>query len=189
MIMLALMLALRGWTQWIGSFPGDRSVAVYAETARWTRVVRFIGPVFTDAGTAAIAILTVAIAAWALSRRVGARAALGVLLAAAVVIIVAVLKALWGPTPLWVSLGNSGLNYPSGHVAYTTAVFGYLLILGRRHRQPEVVAVSLLMIVGMGPMRVLTGTHLLSDAIGGYLLGGAWLILVMLWINLRSSSG
>ena len=78
---------------------------------------------------------------------------------------------------------HSGVNYPSGHCAYAVAVFGYLAILGRRHRQLEVVAVSLLLLVGMGPLRLLTGAHLLSDVIGGYLLGGAWLIFSLLWVD------
>ena len=82
--------------------------------------------------------------------------------------------------------GRTGVNYPSGDTAYVAVVHGYLDV-GRGHRQPELVAVCLLLTVGMGPVRVLSDTHLLSDVIGGYLLGGAWLIFVMLWTGHRTS--
>jgi membrane-associated phospholipid phosphatase len=178
------VIGLRAWLQWVGALPGDRALEVYAyQTALRTRALQFVEPLYGDAGTTFIAILTVAIAASTLYRRVGPRAAAGVVLASTVVICTTVLKALWGPTPAWVHYGQSGVNYPSGHTAYALAVFGYLAIVGRRHRQPELVAISLLLIVGMGPVRILTGAHLLSDVIGGYLLGGAWLILAMLWID------
>ena len=142
-----------------------------------------LAPFYQDVGAPVAATLTIAVAAWALYRRVGRRAAIAVVLASAVAVCVAVLKALWGPTPLWVELGHGGVNYPSGHTAYATAVFGYLLLVARRYRQPEVVAICLVLLVGMGPERVLSGAHLLSDVIGGYLLGCAWLILVMLWAS------
>jgi membrane-associated phospholipid phosphatase len=31
----------------------------------------------------------------------------------------------------------------------------------------------------MGPARVLAGDHLVSDAVGGYLLGAGWLLVVL----------
>jgi membrane-associated phospholipid phosphatase len=38
-------------------------------------------------------------------------------------------------------------------------------------------AVVIVIIAGAGPARVLGGQHLLSDVLGGYLLGIAWLIV------------
>ena len=35
------------------------------------------------------------------------------------------------------------------------------------------------LIVAMGPARVLSGSHLPSDVLGAYALGGAWLLLVL----------
>jgi hypothetical protein len=112
--LFVLVLALRGWVQWVGPLPGDRSLLVFAyRTAGRTRTLQFFAPLYNGAGTTLIAVLTVATAASVLYRRVGRRAAAGVVIASTVVLCTAVLKALWGPTPLWLHEGQAGVNYPS----------------------------------------------------------------------------
>ena len=77
-------------------------------------------------------------------RRDGPRAASGVLLAVAVVLLNTVLKHWWGLTPEFASIfPGAPSDYPSGHTAYATAVWGYIAVLGHEHRQPEITLVSL----------------------------------------------
>jgi undecaprenyl-diphosphatase len=91
----------------------------------------------------------------------------------------ALLKLLSGPTPLWSGTYHAGLNFPSGHVAFVTSVVGYLGWVALRRQQPAVAALALLVVLGMGPARVLVGAHLVSDVIAGYLVGAAVLVLAL----------
>ncbi len=50
---------------------------------------------------------------------------------------------------------------------------------GWRHGRPEVAAVSILATVLMGISRVADRSHLLDEVLGAYLLGGAWLCLLI----------
>ena len=84
-----------------------------------------------------------------------------------------------GPSPLWLAAHQPGHDYPSGLVAFTTAVFGFLGLLARRHRRRWISAVALVLVIASGPARLVTGIHLVSEVIGGYLLGGA--ILMLAW--------
>jgi undecaprenyl-diphosphatase len=141
---------------------------------------------FSAVATPLVALVTVAAAAWVVGRRLGGRRAAGVLLAASAAAFNSLLKLLWGPTPLWDRITDApGANFPSGHVTYATALFGYFAYLGLERRRPEVAVVSLLLVAGMGPSRILDGSHLPSDVVAGYLLGVAWLIGVILWVTRR----
>jgi membrane-associated phospholipid phosphatase len=98
----------------------------------------------------------------------------------------ALLKRLWGPTELFHHVFVTapfpvvgGDNYPSGHVTYAVAIFGYVAVVARRRGATEIAVIAALLVIGMGPARVLAGDHLVSDAVGGYLLGAGWLLLVL----------
>jgi undecaprenyl-diphosphatase len=99
--------------------------------------------------------------------------------ASTVVILNALLKHLFGPTPLWVEYHEFGRNFPSGHVAYATSLFGMVAYVAHQHRQRAIVVTAVTLIVLMGADRVLSRAHLPSDVIAGYLVGGAWLCLVL----------
>ncbi len=73
-------------------------------------------------------------------------------------------------------------SFPSGHVLFYTAFFGFLLFLAftlLRHNwlRVAVMVVLILMIVGIGPSRIYEGEHWASDVVAAYLLGSLWLTL------------
>jgi len=75
-------------------------------------------------------------------------------------------------------------SFPSGHVMFYTAFFGFLLflafILPRRSLQRTLTMVFLaLMISLVGFSRMYLGEHWASDVIGGYLLGSLALLLTI----------
>jgi membrane-associated phospholipid phosphatase len=175
-----LMLALRGWLQWIGPLPGDRYAVVHFSVVD-PDLPRLIIDVYLLIAQPWFVLLTLVLALAALGRYAGMRAALGLVLAEFVIVWNMALKAIFGPTPLWSSLHSGGVNYPSGHVSYVTAVVGYLAWTGFRQRRSAVVPICLIVIGGMGIERVLSGTHLPSDVVGGYLLGLSWVIPVTAW--------
>jgi len=76
---------------------------------------------------------------------------------------------------------ESGKSFPSGHATSSTVVYGALALIvvplfGRRARLvPVVVAVAL--VLGIGFSRLALGAHYLTDVVGGFVLGLAWLSL------------
>ena len=77
------------------------------------------------------------------------------------------------------------LSFPSGHVTFYVAYFGFLFfvayaILPRGSLARRVVlAVTALQVVLVGLSRVYLGAHWPSDTLGAYLLSGAWLAFVV----------
>ena len=70
--------------------------------------------------------------------------------------------------------------YPSGHTMMATIGYGILLLvflplIPRRWRIPAVIA-AFLLVWGIGLARLMLGVHFISDVVGGFLLGIAWLI-------------
>ena len=74
-----------------------------------------------------------------------------------------------------------GKSFPSGHAMSSLVCYGALLVLflpalqRGLHRRIAVVATSLL-ILAIGGSRLFLGVHFVSDVIGGYVLGAAWLL-------------
>lgn len=72
-----------------------------------------------------------------------------------------------------------GKSFPSGHAMSSTVVYGALLVVFlpavyRRYRR-TLVAVVVVIVAAVGSSRLLLGVHFVSDVIGGYVLGLAWL--------------
>lgn len=73
-----------------------------------------------------------------------------------------------------------GKSFPSGHALSSTVVFGALLltflpVLARRWRHVAV-AFTVVLVLAIGASRLLLGVHFVSDVVGGYVLGIAWLL-------------
>lgn len=72
-----------------------------------------------------------------------------------------------------------GKSFPSGHAMSSTFVYGALLlvflpVIGRRYR-PVVIGGAVLLVAGIGFSRLALGVHYITDVLGGYVLGLAWL--------------
>ena len=83
-------------------------------------------------------------------------------------------------------LNGGHWSFPAGHVESFVVIFGfiaYVAYAGWRHNlwRAAVMAVSLVMIALIGVSRIDSGEHWLSDAVGGYLLGSAFLLVVLVW--------
>lgn len=72
-----------------------------------------------------------------------------------------------------------GKSFPSGHAMSSTITYGAILlvllpVLAPRLRRVAIGA-TVLVVLAVGTSRLLLGVHFLTDVIGGYLLGLAWL--------------
>jgi len=73
-------------------------------------------------------------------------------------------------------------SFPSGHVLFYTAFFGFLMFLGYTLLKPSFARAFMLVILGslvglVGLSRIYLGDHWASDVTGAYLLGSLWLAL------------
>ena len=72
-----------------------------------------------------------------------------------------------------------GKSFPSGHAMSSTVAYGALLlvflpVIGHRYRA-VVLAGTILLVAAIGFSRLALGVHYISDVLGGYALGLAWL--------------
>jgi undecaprenyl-diphosphatase len=174
LFLLAIVLHL--WLVWVGSFPGDH----WALRQRWSPHQGWehdYASFFQHLGTPLPAILLAAVALIVLLRSRLVAEAAGLVVACCAVPLNALLKLVLGPSPVWAAAHQSGHNYPSGHVTFVTAVIGYLGVIAWRRNRRRLAAVAAVLVIGVGPARVVTGFHLVSDVIGGYLVGAAMLLL------------
>ena len=76
----------------------------------------------------------------------------------------------------------SGLSYPSGHATQAVATWGMLALVasaGRSRRVRAGLLAAAVAVVGLvGASRIYLGAHWLTDVLGGYALGAAWLVLL-----------
>jgi undecaprenyl-diphosphatase len=74
-----------------------------------------------------------------------------------------------------------GKSFPSGHSMSSLICFGALLVIflpALRHTVARRVAVAgtIVLVLAIGLSRLMLGVHFVTDVIGGYVLGAAWLI-------------
>jgi undecaprenyl-diphosphatase len=141
-------------------------------------------------------LLVVTAVAWLLLQRQWVAAALvaATALADGLVVLVKVIVARPRPAADLVEVYRTvtGYSFPSGHVVHYVAFYGMIgYLVWRRLRTPpppgplaRVVLRVLLVLCGalvvlVGPSRVFLGAHWPTDVLGGYLLGGACLLLLI----------
>lgn len=81
-------------------------------------------------------------------------------------------------------LDGGGQSYPAGHCADYVARFGFILYLLTRTGGSVwwvwLIAVAPVALIGLvGLARIYSGEHWMTDVLGGYLLGGIWLIVTL----------
>lgn len=79
----------------------------------------------------------------------------------------------------------SGFSFPSGHVMFYTAFFGFLLFLSYTHlraswKRALLLALWAMMVILVGPSRIYLGNHWASDVLAAYLIGSLVLAVVIL---------
>jgi len=87
-----------------------------------------------------------------------------------------------------------GYAFPSGHATIALAFYGLCAWLVLRSRLPRgwkvaAVGASTLLVLVIGASRVYLGAHWLSDVLGGYATGAAWLTLCITGLRLSPVKG
>jgi membrane-associated phospholipid phosphatase len=80
----------------------------------------------------------------------------------------------------------AGKSFPSGHAMTSLTVFGLLVILAG-HRRPQAIGAAVVAVAAVGFSRLALGVHYVSDVLGGWLLGTAWLLAVDWFFNRRTT--
>jgi len=84
------------------------------------------------------------------------------------------------PLPLHPVAHALSASFPSGHALGSVVGVGAVLLVGlpyaRPSLRPPLIALGALMVVAIGFSRLGLGVHYLSDVLGGYVLGAAWLM-------------
>ena len=75
-----------------------------------------------------------------------------------------------------------GYSFPSNHAFFATVIYGFLSYVVWKRSEANalrscVLLVSIVLIVLVGMSRVYLGVHWLTDVLGAYLAGFAWLAL------------
>lgn len=168
----------------------DADLAGYLVRNRrpWLTTVSRAASWLADLAVVAVLVLTVGGVAWARSRRwhalwIPSLAGGGALAISATV---KVITARARP-PLSSALVDAyGHAFPSGHALRALAVHGalaWLVTAGTRSRAVRVLAWAFasVLIAVVGFARMSLGVHWLTDVLAGYVLGGAWLALVLVF--------
>jgi membrane-associated phospholipid phosphatase len=190
MALVGAGLALRWALEAFGPLPLDRAPATVVEHVKTTPASAEVLQFFSATGGAVIAAFVVLSSAVVVGRRLGRRCAALVLLAALALPLVTALRGAWATTPGFGDLVYpEGSNYPSRHAVFFAAVLGPLTWMAWRRRAFDAALILLLVVLLGGLSRVLSGAHLPSDVVGGYLFGAGWAVLVGGALGLRPRQG
>ncbi len=89
------------------------------------------------------------------------------------------------PRPVDMYGGAVHWAFPSSHATMSLVIYGFLALLCSRglpvKRRWLPFGLALFLILGIGFSRLYLGAHWLSDVVGGFSLGMAWLIIMTIW--------
>lgn len=180
-LLVAVVAGLWVWVQSPGGFPPDEALRGWMiDPSSLPEAIHAVTVAYDALGFPAVAVVTVAILAWVVTRRLGPRFGVLLVAAAGVPALTTVLKAILGTAPLQHEVRGDHPAFPSGHTAYAAALFGFLAWLALWRRRRDLAAAALVVVVGMGPARIAQAAHWPSDVIAGYAIGFAWLLAVLL---------
>ena len=77
----------------------------------------------------------------------------------------------------------AGQSYPSGHALTSFVTVAAILVVCPPRARRVAVGPAVLVIAAVGFSRLFLGVHYLSDVVGGWLLGAAWLCVVVLLLR------
>ena len=121
----------------------------------------------------------------------GRYAALTFLVAGALTFAVRLAEFPYRPRPtddlVWTFAVRGSTSYPSGHVVYAVLVFGLLAYLASRHLPKfrlyaVMVSLPAIIVIAMGPARVIVKDHWPADVAGGYLISLP-LLMGVIWAH------
>ena len=97
------------------------------------------------------------------------------------------------PAAQYALAGEGGFSFPSGHSLNSMAILGVLAFLSARltrswARRVWVSAAAALTVMLIGLSRLYLGVHWLTDVLAAWLLGGMWLIAVLMLGHYRAQS-
>lgn len=132
-------------------------------------------------------VLTTALWLW-LSRRRMYLSPLFVVVSGSVLFAFAGKLALHRPRPIEAVVYEASYAFPSGHALISVSLFGFLTYIWLREIASWPLRVNiffawLLLALSIGLSRIVLGVHFLSDVLGGYLLGGIWLLVGIVWVE------
>lgn len=84
----------------------------------------------------------------------------------------------------WLVRQERGASFPSGHATTAAVTYGGVLVLALLEPLPQALSAALAIIfvpwiLGIGWSRIVLRAHHLTDVVGGYLFGVAWLCVVL----------
>lgn len=88
--------------------------------------------------------------------------------------------------PIDAAVLEASYAFPSGHALISVSLFGFLAYIWIRGISSWPMRVNIffawaLLALSIGLSRIILGVHFLSDVLGGYLLGGLWLLVAIVW--------
>jgi membrane-associated phospholipid phosphatase len=181
-IIAGSLVALLGLLLWVRrhAFPGDEALLRWSFRAHDDASLGPAADAVRFLAAPVPAVITVLALVGVAARRGGRVAVATVVVAALVVVAAAAVKRIAGPSLTFAEVAHTHAgSFPSGHVAYASALSG-AAAWNAGWRGGRALAVSACATVLMGAACVTDSAHLLSDVIGGALLGVAWLGLTLL---------
>jgi len=95
-------------------------------------------------------------------------------------------QALQRPRPEEAIFREIGYAFPSGHAAIAVGLFGFIVYVWLRqlHSWParvNLIFAWIILALMLGASRLVLAEHFLSDVLGGFLVGGMWLVVAIGW--------